>query len=435
MSFYTKENMKLLIGILSEYMFEKYKVQLDGDETRQMLYRLMTQVQEDPKLQTISVQQANIAVLHNAKEILLAQQIRKPNVSNLTRDKMVFGDRNMQTAMIVPEMDPYMKRPTETMVANGIKEGTIDRMILERDRDVGSIDKKTIPDVTQLIRPTKDVPENAHDFTKRLKELESQRTVATPQIDGFVLESSHRDWTSKRYQYKIDLPFVQTSLPLSFYVNTVILPEDTATLAFPYIVLKINNQDIELVHTNLASGGNRSYRTYKPLRKVPLQIVSRNVDVTFARPQGTLLNLHATDANRVLRIEPEGSLLKVITRDYFDKKEFITGDVVYIKDYMIKKSSVHQQNADLRVLNDYLNSPSGHEIIDIGPANENGYYNIFYISAPGSFNKNTGSQQLQSNLITCLQNYNSHTLQPLPDGHIMNLSLQHCINFAIDPRC
>jgi hypothetical protein len=137
----------------------------------------------------------------------------------------------------------------------------------------------------------------------------------------------------------------------------------------------------------------------------------------------------------MLKLEYDGAkpnYLKITTDIYFDKNEFFIGDIVLLKNYLMTKLSAFQQDTDINYINDYINKSEGFEIMEVGAANLNGYYNIFYIMAPGTFNKTLGQYQVNMNLITCLNNYNGQIITPVTNGNIMNLSLQHSISMKLN---
>jgi len=95
------------------------------------------------------------------------------------------------------------------------------------------------------------------------------------------------------------------------------------------------------------------------------------------------------------------------------------------------KLSVFQLDADILTFNNYINNPNGFEIKSLGTPNSNGYFNVFYIYAPGQFNKLIGQYQVTMNLINCLNNYDSQISIPTNNGNIMNSSLQNSISMKI----
>jgi hypothetical protein len=86
--------------------------------------------------------------------------------------------------------------------------------------------------------------------------------------------------------------------------------------------------------------------------------------------------------------------------------------------------------------NDFINRPEGHEIRQIGSANDYGYFKTFYIQAPGVFDKVQGRFVLDSNLITTLNAYNTHIdfCDPATptNGLIMNNSLQNTMSMEVE---
>ena len=116
---------------------------------------------------------------------------------------------------------------------------------------------------------------------------------------------------------------------------------------------------------------------------------------------------------------------------YFDKNEFYIGDFILIQNFMMTKLSVFQLDADILTFNNYINNSDGFEIKKLGTPNSNGYFNVFYIYAPGQFNKSIGQYQVTMNLINCLNNYNSQISSPINNGNIMNSSLQNSISMKI----
>jgi hypothetical protein len=91
-----------------------------------------------------------------------------------------------------------------------------------------------------------------------------------------------------------------------------------------------------------------------------------------------------------------------------------------------------QLDPDINGMNEFINRSNGHEVLSLGTANGSGYYNSFYISAPGTFNKSTGTFVVQSSLVNCLNYYNLNNTSSEPNGSILNQSLQHSISLKIE---
>jgi hypothetical protein len=62
----------------------------------------------------------------------------------------------------------------------------------------------------------------------------------------------------------------------------------------------------------------------------------------------------------------------------------------------------------------------------------NGYYNSFYISAPGSFDSSSGSIILNNSIINCLNYYNLNNTSVTLNGNILNQTMQHSISLKLD---
>lgn len=562
--FYTKENLKLVVNIFKDYMTEKYDITLEGPEeeatTRKVLFNIMSEVQEECKNKPTSLQNMNIRVLNAAKELFvrkydLGEKSKKPNIQNLSRDKQVFGNRQMNTNVIVPEMDPYTRRNVEN------KEQLVERLMFERDRDLG-IDKKPVPDVEKVIKPTMEKAENADDFIKRLKDLESQRNMVVTDLEAkrpktieeqqviqqnivldrmqvskemhdnnnlaqldpkhvmskihiqddmptkmaldevyakftegkettviprnfkstvmekyLSINSFDRNWMTdtKRYQYSINFLTWSNSIQNryrnieSICVTKVVIPDEIVqiidpiqasfnhefTFSYPYLLLQIDefndiydgtNDNVRKSFCKLAfdkayKGQNgRGYVVLEPIqneRKIfypaPLSTLNK-LSISLLKPNGTLFN-ESNDAYNVLKIEYDGAkpkFLKVTCDSYFDKNEFFVMDTVIFKNFVMTKLSVMQQEIDIKAFNEYINQNNGFEIVEVGAANPNGYFNTFYIQAPGQFNRSIGQFQPNMNLINCLNSYNSQILTPTANGSIMNFSLQHTISMKVN---
>lgn len=560
-SFYTKDNLKLLVHILKDFMIDKYDFTLSPEEdsvSRKILFDIMVKVNTECSGKSVSLQAMNIRVLNAAKDVLvnkydLTNKSQKPNISNLSRDKSVFGNRQMNTAAIMPEMDPYMRKNTDT------KQTLMERLVLERDKEVG-IDHIPVNDVSMVIKPTVETADKPDDFVKRLKQFESQRniiiddlearrpksqdeeaaikqsimldrnqvnmemhemnniqthdpksvmsllqvnnrplipteninskfnegkedTVIPKNIHSRLIEkylsvnSFDRDWEKEksRYNYSISALAHTNSIQNRYRninnicVTTLVIPDEIVqtndtikqsfnhdfTFSYPYLILKIDEfndvydgtNDVvrkafcKLVFDKAYKGQNgRGYVVLKPMQNekkyfYPAPLSSLNkLSISLLKPNGTLFN-QSTDSFNTLLIEyvaPRPNFLKITCDGYFDKNEFFVGDYVLFKNYQMTKLSPVQLDVDIKTFNEYINRNEGFEILELGDANMNGFYNVFYIQAPGVFNKQLGQYQVTNNIINCLNIYNSQIITPSPNGMIMNFSLQHSISMTLE---
>lgn len=291
------------------------------------------------------------------------------------------------------------------------------------------------------------------------------------------INSFDRDWAieTQRYRYSINVLSKPNDIQNryrnidSISIGKIIIPDEIVqtvdpikssfnygfTFSHQYMILRIDEfKDVydgtndsvrqafcKLVFDKAYKGQNgRGFVVLKPIqheRKMfypaPLSSLNR-LSISLLKPNGALFN-NSMDNFNMLKLEYDGAkpnYLKITTDIFFDKNEFFTGDIVLFKNYIMTKLSAFQQDIDINFFNDYINKSEGFEIMEVGPANLNGYYNVFYIMAPGTFNKTLGQYQVNMNTITCLNNYNGQILTPVNNGNIMNLSLQHSISMKLN---
>jgi len=572
-TFFSKENLKLTVNILKDYMNETYALTLDAENeasTRKMLFDLISKVNDECQNKPqIPLQAKNLRVLNIAKETLikkfnLSERQNKPNIQNLSRDKSIFGNRELKTIALVPEIDPYSRKNQSEP-----KEVFLDRIMSDRDKEIG-IEKKKLPELDSLITPTIDKAERQDDFIKKLKDFESQRNIVLEDIEakrptphknldeqmfqqGIMMDriaveremndnnnilkqdpkaimakisnavanipdfqdaystsnqdirnsrfnegkeltvipknpisktiekylsinSSDRNWLieKNRYQYSVDFSTNTNSIQNryrnieSLAVTKVIIPDEIVqindpvkssfnyefTFAYPYLILSIlefndvydgTNDAVRRAFCTLGfdkayKGQNgRGYVVLHPMQKekkyfYPAPLSSLNkLSISILKPNGSLFNSSADSYNilSVIYDNINTDYLEITTDSYFDKNEFYIGDFVVIQNFIMTQLSVFQNISDISAFNNYINNPLGFEITKLGTVNANGYYNVFYIYAPGQFNKTIGQYQVTTNLINCLNNYNNQISTPVINGNIMNSSLQNSISMKV----
>jgi hypothetical protein len=231
------------------------------------------------------------------------------------------------------------------------------------------------------------------------------------------------------------------------------------SFAYPYLVLSIDEfNDVydgtndtvrkafsKLIYSSSYKAPNgRGYIILKPMQKekktfypAPLSSFGK-LNLSILRPNGELLN-QSVDNYKLFKVEYEqGNVqyLKIVTNIYFDKNEFWTGDEIVIKNHVMTVLT-GDMSADLvKKFNDFINRKEGHEVKEIGNANDYGFFRTFYIQAPGIFDKEQGRFVLDDNVITTLNLYNNqidfcNTATPT-NGIIMNNSLQNCISMELE---
>lgn len=527
--FYSIENLKLVVSICKEYMNDKYGLLLDSKEEdanlKKVIYDIMAIVKEENKNNMVPTQDLNIDVLNRAKTYYVRKYNlaanKKPNIQNLSRDAEIFGKRQVNSAVIVPEMDPYNRK-----TSGENKDFAIDRIINERNSEIGV--NKPVPDPKKLGSQINETAESTEDFMKKLQLLESERkkvddnfeqkkhndrlvvsmetvelnkqnvddarkalfapvqNIAVANVpDKFVegkefsviprntkqkhvekylsINSFDRDVLSDPYRYSYSVNNIQNRYRNidSISVSKVIIPDeiiqvsDSITFWHPYLLLQVKEfNDVydgtndavrrsfcKLIFSKGYKGHNgRGYVVLKPMQEekktfYPAPLSSLNkLTISLLKPNGDLFNT-STDGYGVLQVTYNiisPNYIMITTSSYFEQNELYTRDCVVVKNYAMTKLSLSQDDFDIKTFNDYINSASGHEIMGLGVANANGYYNSFYIKAPGSFDRSAGQYVVNASLITCLNNYNAALVSSVVNGTVTNYSLQNTISMKMN---
>ena len=91
--------------------------------------------------------------------------------------------------------------------------------------------------------------------------------------------------------------------------------------------------------------------------------------------------------------------------------------------------------AEYTRLNSFINRSEGHNVVQLGEANENGFYRSFYINAPQSLDTAQGKMIIDKPLVDVTREYNAafpvNLSNPAILGQIINVSLQPTISFKM----
>lgn len=171
----------------------------------------------------------------------------------------------------------------------------------------------------------------------------------------------------------------------------------------------------------------------------------RTLKISLIKPNGAVLN-NSTDDYLLSKVEHEDynpAHIRIVLDKYFDKNDYFVGDSVLFRGYASKQLSDEGpvDAGSYQSLNDFINRAEGHEIVEVGQANDNGYYRTFYIMAPGALDKTTGRLVLDHAMITTINAFNAQqqaqyaTSPELYDkvvnGAVCNASLQNTIAFTV----
>lgn len=334
-----------------------------------------------------------------------------------------------------------------------------------------------------------------------LNYLNTSRQVELIKAPSNILKANYvmingydRDWVTfpKRFHFSInihnmaktyknirEISFNRLILPMEiiakdYFTNQTNIKNKFVNpfgLSFPYIMLNID--EINDVYDSISqsnrkcfthfvyeheytSPNGRGYVILRPIqheRKIffPANLGSlQRLTISISRPNGTLYN-NSMDNYMILKLEYEaynGLYLKIVTNKYFDKNELYVGDSVYVKNYMMPPvlpgdtSSAeyfeYMANRELYDnINMFINRDEGHEIVQLGDANDSGFYKNFYIYAPGHLDQSIGKIVVDMPLVNQIVLFNNNINLACCQapyyaiGNIINASLQSTLAMQI----
>lgn len=299
-------------------------------------------------------------------------------------------------------------------------------------------------------------------------------------INGF-----DRNWVieKQRFNFKVDFSYSENSLKQRYRnIKTVeatraIIPMEifeTISLnnvpktnynyefsfAYPYITLFLDeiNDVYDGTNDNIRrsfcqfvfdkcykSPNGRGYIILNPIQKerkvfhpAPLPSLNR-LSLSLRKPNGDLIN-NSRDEYKIFKVEYEirnKKYLKIVTNIYFDKNEFYRGDTILLTGYTMTRRDPNMSDLMIRYWHEFINRKQGHDILEIGQANDRGYYRTFYIEGPGAFDVNIGEFIINQDMITTLNLFNdTFDFNNLTDtnGAIINCSLQCVVTFKLQAQ-
>lgn len=312
------------------------------------------------------------------------------------------------------------------------------------------------------------------------------RNMKTKEIEKYLsINSADRHWDLEpmRYRYSVNSLGEDNDLQRRYRniecisVGKVVIPEEIIergsttnqnlktsfnydfSFAYPYLILRIDefdnvydgtNDNVRkafsklIYHRSYKAPNGRGYIILKPMQKekkrfypTPLSSIGK-LSISLQKPNGDVLNTSA-DSYKLCKIEYEQfntQYLKIITDLYFDKNEFFVGDEVILQGHNMVVMGNDMQVQAVQKFNEFINRPEGHEIKQVGGANDSGFYRSFYIQAPGTFDRVNGVYALDTTLIDNLNLYNGQIDFCDPNtpsnGRILNNSLQHTISLKLE---
>jgi hypothetical protein len=410
-----------------EYSIERLTSERDADigikKTVPDISRLGTPINEIAestddflkKLQSLESERKRVddgfARMQQSKEIMEFNTIEKQNEAR----KILYGSVNKEPENILSLNDKFLDGKESIIIPKNLKQ-----KIIEKYLSISSYDRDIMLNPYRYIYNI-NFQNKSNDFQNRYRNIDSL-SVSKVIIPDEIIQFSDPIKTTFNYEF---------------------------TFNYPYLLLQINEFDdiydgtsnsvrktfCKLVyHQSYKSQNGRGYIILKPSQKekkyfypAPLTALTK-FSISILKPDGELFNKSADNYN-ILQITYNSSIpnyILITTNLYFDENEFYINDRIVINNYTITDDSANQ--TDVKSFNNFVNNLAGHEILLLGPANLNGYYNSFYIQAPGYFDKTIGEFSLNNTLISCLNNYNIAIGSPIINGTIINSSLQHSID-------
>ena len=368
--------------------------------------------------------------------------------------------------------------PKQLDVAYTMSENPVDNIVTKSNYT--DMHKKTIPLYS----------------TPALKSLQDEphKTIISP-YNYIVINGYDRDWIRQKMRFQFS---VEMSLLTKTYKNIhelaltkLIIPNEIINertvsnpnpkvkfnhdyrMSVPYLTVQIDeisdvcdgiNQVNQKAFTHFIQDNHymtengRGYTILIPMqneRKIfyPTPLASLpKMTITITRPNGTLFN-NSRDKYHLWKVEYEEynrKYIKIVLDNYFDKNEFHRGDIIYVKKFMLPKFDKEAEDLEddpayqvyltntytYNKIMEFINREEGHEIIEIGKPNDDGFYRTFFVTAPGEFDAENGRFVIDKPMVDLIQSYNQENLpqilNPIKAGFIINSSLQPVLSMQIN---
>lgn len=446
---YSKRESEINHGALDQLIHERER-HFNPDANRPDISKLGKQIRETPEDASTFLKKLDML------------QSERSNNSDTVMDRLVVDS-------ITQEMNKVENHDPKALFSNPISTELL-----------GSGESKPFDTSTNLVQSPITTPLQTGDA------FLNPRNVQTKEIEKYIsINSADRNWDLEplRYRYAVNSLGENNDLQRRYRnieyiaVGKVVIPEevfDKATttnqnmktffnydfsFAYPYLILKIDefdnvydgtNDNVRkafsklIYHRSYKAPNGRGYIILKPMQKekkrfypTPLSSINK-LSISLLKPNGDLLNTSA-DSYKLFKVEYEGfnpQYLKIVTDVYFDKNEFFVGDDILIQGHTMTELTGDMSANAIQKFNEFINRKEGHEVKQIGNANDSGFYRSFYIQAPGYFDRVNGQYALDTDLINNLNIYNGQIDFCDPNtpsnGRILNNSLQHTISLKLE---
>jgi hypothetical protein len=290
--------------------------------------------------------------------------------------------------------------------------------------------------------------------------------VAHPYRFQFTVKTGGRQSANSMQGTYSDVSWLEATriiLPMEVVQATgsVVMPKGFYNLAYsfayPYVMLMIDGFDdiydgsndlmrrafCTFIYDNDYKGPNgRGYVMLRPAQKerknytgAPLGTLP-NLKLSIVKPNGTLFN-NSRDAYTVssLIYEPQNRLLiKVIVDQFFDRNEYWVGDMVNLsgmKMSVTASASNDGMSAYVASLQAYLTRREGFEIVQLATSNQQGFYNAFYVLAPGVLDQTHGQVIVDQNMVGVVAALVEGSVAITAPARLLNASLQPVVTMRV----
>ena len=288
-------------------------------------------------------------------------------------------------------------------------------------------------------------------------EVDRTRYAYTVGVTGYsegCLQSSFRNVVSLAATCVV-MPMDAVKQPTAANVAGSVYHNTETTFAHPYLLLTIDNMTVNegtndaIRRSFCVLKYDNSYRTPNGrgyIVMIPVQQEAKrfqpsplsslhNMHISLRKPNGTLYN-NARDDYSIVKLEYEvfnRMYVKVVMDKYFDKNEFFVGDTLYFRRCTATLSpSVRGSShiSSLESLLEFLNRPEGHEVAEIGQANDSSFYRTFYILAPGALDQEAGRIEIDTGATSLIQDISADASSQIT-GSVINASLQMVVSMTV----
>jgi hypothetical protein len=230
------------------------------------------------------------------------------------------------------------------------------------------------------------------------------------------------------------------------------------SFSYPYLLLRIEGFDgvydgtneamrrafcMFVFHRSYKAPNGRGYVLLEPAQKerkvfaTPLASL-RDLTVSLIKPNGTLFN-NSVDNTKVSMLQYEMQYrlyIKVVCDTFFDRNEYYPGDIVMLRGFVAEPPNESETGTDAgaySILNEFVNRQQGHELVQLGAPNDQGFFKTFYVLAPGVLDQGRGRVITDTRILDVVQSLNRTTSPGIvtSPGLLLNMSLQNVITLRV----